>query len=104
MRVPRLNLAKLRKPGLPRTLKGIFTLLRLLPSVNRAGTIAGAAGIVLAAGLPIAGAVATGLLIGAIPGALAAGFSSAAGQHLFTLLAVVGGLVLAQQIVSPLVK
>ncbi len=61
----------------------------------------GAFGIALASLLPIAVMLAIGLLIGSIPAALDAGLSSAAGRHMLVLLAAAGGLVLVQQIVSP---
>jgi ATP-binding cassette subfamily B protein len=88
--------------SLPPTIRGILALLRLLPGVGRVRTALGALGIALASLLPIAVALATGLLFGSVPGVLATGVSSPAGQHMLVLLAVTGGLVLAQQVVTPL--
>ena len=89
---------------LPPTLAGLFALVRLLPAVSRAKAAAVAAAAVLTSLLPIAVAVATGMVIGAVPGTLRAGMSSGAGRHLFTWLALVGVLVLAQQVLSPVVR
>jgi ATP-binding cassette subfamily B protein len=88
----------------PPVLAGLFALLRLLPAVNRAKVVAGLFGIALASLLPIAVATATGRLIGAIPVAPGAALSSTAQRQLLVWLAVVGSLVLAQQILSPVVK
>jgi ATP-binding cassette subfamily B protein len=93
-----------RKLGIPPTLTGVFALMRLLPAVNRAKAASTAFGIALASLLPIAVATATGMAIGTIPDTVNAGLSSTAGRHLITWLAVVGGLALAQQILSPVVK
>jgi ATP-binding cassette subfamily B protein len=82
----------------------LLALLRLLPRVNRAKIVVGALGIALASLLPIAVGVATGLLIGAIPDTVDVGLSSPAGRRLLTWLAVVAGLALTQQILSPVVS
>ena len=96
---PRLK--TLRNRGLPPSLRGILALLRLLFAADRFGALLGALGIVAASLLPLAVAVATGLLIGSIPGAVAGGLSSPAGRHSLVLLAATGGLALAQQILTP---
>jgi ATP-binding cassette, subfamily B, bacterial len=70
--------------------------------VSRAGTLWGALGIAVASVFPIMVAGGTGLLIGSTPGAVAGGLSSPAGRHMLMLLAVVGGLVLIQQALTPL--
>jgi ATP-binding cassette, subfamily B, bacterial len=96
------RLGKLRRLRVPATLTGVLTLLRVLSGVSRAGALCGALGIFVASVLPITIAMVTGLLIGATPGAVAGGISSPAGRHMLILLAVVGGLVLMQQILTPL--
>jgi len=101
MAFARSRWGKREKLGIPPTLKGIITLLRLLPSVNRSKAVLGVLGIALVSLLPIAVAMATGLLIGSIPGALADGSTSPASQHLVSLVVVMGCLVLTQQMVTP---
>jgi ATP-binding cassette subfamily B protein len=83
---------------------GLFALLRLLSRVNRAKAVCGAFGMALASLLPIAVATATGRVIGATPDTVGAGLSSTAGRVLLTWLAVVGGLALTQQVLSPVVR
>ncbi|GAB3892898.1 ABC transporter ATP-binding protein [Kibdelosporangium lantanae] len=102
MKRPLLRPGRSRLAGLPPTLRGILALLRLLPRVSRVRTALGALGITLASLLPIAVALATGLLFGSVSGVLDTGLSSPAGQHMLALLALTGGLVLAQQVVTPL--
>jgi ATP-binding cassette, subfamily B, bacterial len=87
---------------IPPTLSGIAALVRVLAKASPGRSALGVLLIVAAALLPIGVAVATGLLIGSIPAAVSAGLDSSAGQELLVLLAVVGGLVLAQQVVTPL--
>ena len=87
--------------GVPPALAGILALLRLLPGVNRTKTVIGIVGIVMVSLFPIAVALTTGLLIGSLPGAVTGGTSSEAGRQMLALLATVGGLVLAQQITTP---
>ena len=93
---------KPRRVGIPPTLQGIIALLRVLPKVSPGRSALGALLILAAALLPIGVAMATGLLIGSIPDAVREGLASDTGRQMLTLLAVVGGLVLAQQIVAPL--
>ena len=93
---------KPRRVGIPPTLRGIIALLRVLPKVSPGRSALGALLIIAAALLPIGVATATGLLIGSIPAAVSEGLDSETGRQMLVLLAVVGGLVLAQQIVSPL--
>lgn len=76
-------------------------MLRLLYAAEGFGVLLGALGIVAASLLPLAVAVATGLLIGSIPGALAGGLSSPPGRHTLALLAATGGLALAQRVLTP---
>ncbi len=87
-----------RRFRLPPAIRGIAALLRLLPRVNRTTALLGAVCIAAVSLLPIAVAMATGLLIGAIPGVADGG---TAGTGLVTLLVVLGALVLAQQITTP---
>lgn len=101
MELARSGRSRRVKFGIPPTLRGIVTLLRLLPRVNRAKAVFGAIGIAAVSILPIAVAMATGVLIGSIPGVQAEGADSAAGEHLVTLLAVLGALVLTQQVATP---
>lgn len=58
--------------------------------------------IVASAILPIAVAVLTGLLVGSIPAAVAAGFDSSAGRYSLNLLAIVAGLVILLRLNMPL--
>lgn len=97
-----LRLDKWKSRGLPPSPAGILALLRLLFAADRFKVLCGALGIVAASLLPLAVAVATGLLIGSIPGALAGGLSSPAGRHTLVLLAATGALALAQQVLAPL--
>lgn len=89
---------------MPPVLTGLFALLRLLAAVNRAKAVSGVLGIALVSLLPVAVATGTGKVIGAIPDTLGGGLSSVAGRRLLTWLAVVGVLVLAQQVLSPVVR
>jgi ATP-binding cassette, subfamily B, bacterial len=80
----------------------ILTLIRLLPRLHPWQPWLFALGIVASASLPIAIAVLTGLLVGSIPAAVAAGFDSAAGRHTLYLLATVAGLVILLRLSLPL--
>jgi ATP-binding cassette subfamily B protein len=91
-----------KRRGIPPTLLGIAALVRVLAKTSPGRSALGVLLIVAAALLPIGVATATGLLIGSIPTAVSAGLDSGAGRQLLVLLAVVGGLVLVQQIVTPL--
>jgi ATP-binding cassette subfamily B protein len=84
------------------TMRGIAALVRVLAKANPGRSALGLLLILAAALLPIVVAVTTGLLIGAIPGAVKEGLDAGAGRQMLALLAVVGGLVLVQQIVTPL--
>ncbi|MEU0128129.1 MULTISPECIES: ABC transporter ATP-binding protein [unclassified Streptomyces] len=99
--MPLLRIPLSRRPKIPPTVHGILTLLRLLPQVSRTKAVLGLFGVLVAALLPMAGAVVTGLLIGSIKDALDAGLSSPAGRHTFLLLGTAGVLVLVQQTVAP---
>ncbi|MFC8226194.1 ABC transporter ATP-binding protein [Streptomyces sp. NPDC057287] len=100
--MPLLRIPLSRRPKIPPTVHGIITLLGLLPRISRTKAVLGLFSVLVAAVLPMAGAVVTGLLIGSIEEALDGGLSSPAGRHTFVLLAVAGGLVLVQQTLAPL--
>ncbi|MFB8116601.1 ABC transporter ATP-binding protein [Streptomyces sp. NPDC055962] len=102
--MPLLRIPLGRRPKIPPTVHGIVTLLGLLPRISRSKAVFGLFGVLVAAVLPMAGAVVTGLLIGSIEEALDGGLSSPAGRHTFVLLAVAGGLVLVQQTLAPLLR
>ncbi|NJP43585.1 ABC transporter ATP-binding protein [Actinacidiphila epipremni] len=89
---------------IPPALAGTAALVRLLPRISRTRAAWGLAGLVVVSLLPTVVAVATGLLIGAVPDALRDGLSSPAGRHLFTLLGFTGALVVLQQCLPPLVS
>jgi ATP-binding cassette, subfamily B, bacterial len=94
-----------KRPGWrqrPSSLNNILDLLALLPRVHPWHPWLFALGILVNAFLPIAIAVLTGLLVGAIPAAVAGGVDSAAGRHTLNLLAGVAGLVVLLRISSPL--
>lgn len=92
---------RLPRPHLPPALTGILAVLRLLPRVDRVQPWLFALGVVAVALLPIAIAVATGLLVGSIPAALDGGIESAAGGTTLGLLAAVAALVVAQRVLNP---
>ncbi|WP_371600250.1 ABC transporter ATP-binding protein [Streptomyces sp. NBC_00564] len=96
--------ALLKRVHLPPALGGTVALVRLLPRVSRIKTAWGVAGILAVSVLPVAVAVATGLLIGAVPDALRYRLSSPEGQHLLALLAATGVLVVLQQSLPPLLS
>lgn len=104
MRSLRAILGNARKRGAPPVLAGLIALLRLLPRVNRAKAVFGLAGIAVVSVLPVAVAAATGRVIGTIPDTVGTGLSSPGGRLLITWLAVVGGLVVTQQVLAPVVK
>ncbi|GAB3645809.1 ABC transporter ATP-binding protein [Glycomyces tarimensis] len=67
--------------------RGVLAVLRLLPRISRPRTAFLATTTVLVAALPLATTVATGLLIGLIPDATAAGPDSAEARSAYLLLA-----------------
>lgn len=86
---------------LPETARSILIVLRVLPKVGRARTWTLGVSVVLAAVLPIAIAVTTGLLIGTIVDAVKAGPGSAAAGTATGLLVAIGALVVAERAVVP---
>jgi ABC-type multidrug transport system fused ATPase/permease subunit len=81
---------------------GLWALLRLLPGISRTKAALGVVGVVLVSVLPVAAAVGTGALIGAIPEAVRAGPDSREGRVLQVMLLVIGILVVVERIVTPL--
>lgn len=81
---------------------GLWALLRLLPGISRTKAALGVVGVVLVSVLPVAAAVGTGALIGAIPEAVRAGPDSREGRVLQVMLLVIGVLVVVERIVTPL--
>ncbi|HUQ39056.1 MAG TPA: ABC transporter ATP-binding protein [Acidimicrobiales bacterium] len=81
-----------------------WTIVRLMPTISRpmAWSIGGV-GLVSVV-LPSAFTLATGGLVGAVPAAVEHGLDSGPGRHLLVLLAVVAGLFVAQQVVSPVLN
>lgn len=77
-------------------------MLRLLPQVHRVTPWLFAGAVLVSAVLPVAIAVATGLLVGSIPAALGTGLDSPPGRTTLSLLAAVTALVVAQRVVTPL--
>jgi ATP-binding cassette, subfamily B, bacterial len=86
-----------------RTIHPVLPLLSLLPRVHPWQPWLFALGILTNSILPIAIAVLTGLLVGAIPAAVNEGLDSAATRYTFNLLAAVTSLVVLHRIVGPLV-
>ncbi|WP_422769357.1 ABC transporter ATP-binding protein [Plantactinospora sp. WMMC1484] len=89
---------------MPATTSGLWALMRLLPQVNRTKVALGAAGIAVAAVLPVAMLVTVGLLVGKVPDAAGAGLGSPAGRQIVALLVGVGILVVAQRVVLALLR
>jgi hypothetical protein len=78
-------------------------LLRQLPGVSRGLTVASVVSVATSALLPMASTLASGALVGRIPGAIrSGGLDSAAGRGLLTALAVLAGVYVAQFTVVPL--
>ena len=92
------------RPTLPPAVAGILAVLRLLPRVHQVGTWLFATGVVASAVLPVAVAVATGLLVGSIPAAVDGGLGSPAGRTTLGLLAAVAALMVAQRVSGPLTE
>lgn len=92
----------MRSLTLPPALTGILALLKLLPRVDRWGSLLFALGVLVSSVLPVGIALLTGLLIGSIPAAVSAGLESPAGRHTLALLAGVAALVTAVRILGPL--
>lgn len=83
-------------------MRKIFTLLRLLPSINPGKSLLFAFFILIESALPVGTAVLTGLLIGSIPEAVNAGLGSPEGRETLTLLAGAAGSILLLRVVNPL--
>ncbi|GAB3741853.1 ABC transporter ATP-binding protein [Microlunatus parietis] len=92
----RTRLARLASSG-----RGVLTLIRLLPRLDRRLAAILGVSVLVTAALPVAAAVLTGLLIGSIPAAVAGGSGSAAMTETLRLLVVVGVLVLVDRMVAP---
>ncbi|HEX7167324.1 MAG TPA: hypothetical protein VF230_10125, partial [Acidimicrobiales bacterium] len=76
-------------------------LVRLAPRVHRPLTAAALASVLLGASLTPLFTLASGRLVGAIPGAVEGGLDSSSGRRLLTALAVMGGLYAVQLAVMP---
>lgn len=89
-------------------IKNLLVVIRLLPAVNGWKSLFFALSILASSVLPVASAVFTGLFVGSIPTAIAAGFTlpdgsvSPDGQHTLGLLAAVAGTVVLLRVLSPL--
>jgi hypothetical protein len=78
---------------------GMLATLRLLPSVSRWRTAALAIAVLVAGLLPTAFLVASGVVVGRIPGALrSGGLDTPAGHRLVAVLALAAALYVAQQV------
>src|SRR5436190_16289870 len=75
--------------------------LRLLPRVSRWMTVALVAGVLVAATLPAALAVASGHLIATIGAAAGQGFNSAAGRAVVVAIGLLVGVFALQQLSVP---
>lgn len=87
-----------------RAVRPVLTTARSLPAVSVRLTAATVALIVVLATLPAAFAVASGSLVGSIPGAAADGWSSPAGRRLAGAVAVVVGVFVLQQVAGPALR
>ncbi len=81
---------------------GRFHLALLFPRVSPRLTAIVAVVVVIAAALPLALTFASGQLIGAIPGAVADGPDSSAGQAALRALALTGAVFVLQRLIGPL--
>ena len=77
-------------------------LLRQLPGVSRPLTAATVASVAVSAALPTATTLASGQLVGRIPGAVQGGFDSPAGRSLLAALVALAAIYVAQFTVVPL--
>ncbi|HEX6597401.1 MAG TPA: ABC transporter ATP-binding protein [Acidimicrobiales bacterium] len=78
-----------------------WALIRELPTVSRPLTVAAVACMLAGAALPAGFAVATGVAVEAVSGAVEAGFGSPAGRRLAAGVAVVGALFALSQMLQP---
>src|SRR5919109_5392953 len=69
-----------------------WRIVRLLPAVSAPMTLALAAGVALGVVLPLAGTLATGALVGAVPAAISDGPDSPAARGALVALAAVSAL------------
>jgi ATP-binding cassette, subfamily B, bacterial len=90
-----------RLPGAPWRLPRAL-LLRQLPGVSRPLTLAAAVSVGVSAVLPTASTLASGALVGRIPGAIRDGLDSAAGGRLLFALVALAAIYVAQFTVVPL--
>ncbi|MDQ3702083.1 MAG: ABC transporter ATP-binding protein/permease, partial [Chloroflexota bacterium] len=77
-----------------------WRIVRLLPGVSRPLTLVVVIGVLVNALLPVAGTLATGALVGAVPAAVAAGPDSPPARTAMTALAVVGVLFVATRVLG----
>jgi ATP-binding cassette, subfamily B, bacterial len=79
-----------------------FAVARVLPRAGLGLTIVVAAIIVIGAALSVVFIVASGIVVGSIPGTLARGLSSPRGHRLVAALATAAGCFVIQQLLGPL--
>lgn len=89
---------------LPPTARGIVAVLRVLPRVSPTRAMLLSGGVVLSAGLPVLIAIVTGLLVGAIPGAVEQGMDSVAAGRMREWLAMLAVLVVVDRMTAPLLR
>ncbi|MEU6857896.1 ATP-binding cassette domain-containing protein [Glycomyces sp. NPDC046736] len=80
--------------------RAVLTVARLLPRISRPRTALFALTTVLTAALPLVMTICTGLLIGAVPAAAAAGADSSEARGAYLLLAAGAGALLAARVVG----
>lgn len=78
-----------------------FRVARLLPAADATGTVVVIVAVVAAAAAGVVFVVATGTVVGAVPGALAHGTSSPSGKRLFSAVAVAATAFVVQQVLGP---
>lgn len=78
-----------------------LTILKLLPSLGMGNLVLLGIMLVIGGILPIALSVATGLLVGSVPGAVQGGLDSPTGRVLISALAAVSVTYLIQQVIGP---
>lgn len=81
-----------------------WVLLRMLPSVSPVLTAAAALAVVVTAIVPAGFALATGAVVGSIPGAVRDGLGSPSGHRLTAALFAVAALFVLQQVAGPTVR
>ena len=88
-----------RRAGKARSAR--WLLLRLLPRISTPLCVAAGAIVLVAVTLSTASTIFTGVLVGAVPGAVEGGFDSPAGGRLIMALVIVGALFMTNQIIGP---